>query len=66
MPVFKKKRVTTQASARRVADESKANWVSKFVDKPSFSIDLGIWAPDADDDQERSVNRRGGRVALKR
>jgi hypothetical protein len=44
MPVFKKKRVTTQASARRVADESKAKWVSKFVDEPSFRIDLGIWA----------------------
>jgi hypothetical protein len=44
MPVFKKKRVTTQPSARRVAGKSKANWVSKFVDEPSFSIDLGIWA----------------------
>jgi hypothetical protein len=44
MTVFKKKRVTTQASARRVADQSKAKWVSKFVDEPSFRIHLGIWA----------------------
>jgi hypothetical protein len=44
MPVFKKKRVTTQASARRVAEESKANLVSKFVNEPSFRIDVGIWA----------------------